>query len=144
MPREVSWLPETALNRMQADLIAHNDLTRAQLADRVIEDAAPLAAYSIVDMATNSEDEGVRLRAAQYVLDRANGKPKTTLTVNSNPQDPILKLIDGVIVERGVAAVPDTYADYTQTATVIDQSRFAPPIRHTDEDPDPDAEPPAE
>ena len=127
--REVSWLPEHALNRMQADLIAHAELTRAQLAERVIEDAAPIAAYSIVDLAASSEDERVRLSAAQYVLDRTNGKPKTTLTVSANPQDPILKLIEGVVVERGTQVPPDTYMDYTQAATVIDQDAGGQPRR---------------
>jgi hypothetical protein len=132
---EVSWLPRDALNRMHADLERHRDLTRAQLADRIIEDAAPLAAYSIVELATDLDvDDGVRLRAAQYVLDRTSGKPRQTTTVNVNPDNPVLKLLDGVVIEPRTAhqeplAPQNPLRDKQEAQTTYPaRSPFAPPV----------------
>lgn len=154
MPKEVAWLPQAALDRMHAELIHDADVTRGQLAERIIQDAAPLAAYSVVDLAVNAEDDAVRLNAARYVLDRELGKPKTTTNLNVQADNPILKIIDGVMVERGfgaqnpVSVANDPEDDGTeeyhqespyQTGTVIDQvpysttgEKFAPPYNPED------------
>lgn len=135
---------------MQSDLILQGDVSRAQLAEKILSDAAPLAAYSLVDLATNSEDENIRMRSSIYVLDRELGKPKTTTTLNLTQENPVLQLIEGVIVPRGTGAQgqdnpggTDEYQeDSDQPATVIDQeptprtSPFAPPF--TDQE-NPDA-----
>jgi hypothetical protein len=131
---------------MQSDLILDADLTRAQLAERTIQDAAPLASYSIVDLAVNSEDEAIRLKAAMYVLDRELGKPKTTTQLNLTQTNPVLNLIEGVIVQRGTNDNSDSDSDptspYPQSTTVIDQAPasgpFSPrhnPNQHNKENP---------
>lgn len=134
MPKELPWLPQTALDRMQSDLMEAGDITRAALSERIIADAAPLAAYSVVELATNAEDEGTRLRAAQYVLDRANGKPKTSVNLNVNQDNPVLRILDGVVVERGAAKrdlgpYPEDYYTDDPPATVIDQEPSQGPAR---------------
>jgi len=138
--KSVEWLPQNLLDRMQSDLIAQGEVTRKQLAERLMEDAAPLAAYSIIELATSPEvDEGVRLRAAQDVLDRANGRAKTSLQINTTPQNPVIQLLEGVVVERPTgpgsrsmehdAAPP--YHPQAQGATVIDQEPAPQPPNST-------------
>ncbi len=126
MPRELPFLPEKALDRMYSDLQAHGDITRKALAERIIEDAAPLAAYTIVDLAVNAEDENTRLRAASDLLDRANGKAKTSLQLNVTEENPVMRILDGVVVER-----PTTNPNYPQTPVdggmVIDQDPATDP-----------------
>lgn len=133
MPHEASWLPVAALERMEADLIAHNELTRSQLAQRVIQDASPLAAYRIIEIATSSEDEAIALKAAMYVVDRELGKPNTRIQLDTTPQNPVLQLIEGVVVQRGVPvsnyeehpsytpAQDESTPGHYPSATVIDQ-----------------------
>jgi len=148
--RDIEWVPKSALDRMQSDLILQGEVTRAALAEKIIADASPLAAYSVVDLAANSEDEAVRLKAAAYILDRANGKAKTTTTLNLTQDNPVLKIMEGVVVERGnpepgtphspdslnptsSASNPSQPDDFRSPyppsgPTVIDQAPFAPPI----------------
>jgi len=102
MPREIAWLPQSALDRMHSDLQAAGDITRAQLAERIVDDAAPLAAYELVSLMTTSEDDNIRLNAAKYLLDRVNGKPKTSTTLNLTQENPVLQILDNVVVERPV------------------------------------------
>lgn len=45
----------------------------AQRTKRIFDSNAPFAAAQIVDLATNGSNEGVRLRASQYVVDRVLG-----------------------------------------------------------------------
>src|SRR5690242_14320947 len=45
----------------------------AELAQQILEDAAPAAAASIVKIATSEPNPNTRLRAAQYIIDRALG-----------------------------------------------------------------------
>jgi HEAT repeat protein len=85
---------------MQTDLMAHGDITRQALAERIIEDNAPLAAYAIVDMVTHSDDESIRFQAAKYLLDRANGKPKTSMQLNVTESNPVMQVLEGVVVQR--------------------------------------------
>lgn len=46
----------------------------ADLAQSILEDAAPAAAASIVQIATKDPNSRVRLTASQYIIDRALGK----------------------------------------------------------------------
>lgn len=100
MPRPMKWVPQSQLDRMQTDLMQYEGITKAQLAERLLEEAAPIATYSIVDTAANSEDEGLRLRAAQYILDRVNGKARTSIHLDTTPQNPVIQLLDGVVLSR--------------------------------------------
>lgn len=121
MPQdEVSWLPRAAIDRMQSDLQLHGEITRAALAERIIADAAPLASYRVVEIATTSEDEGLALKASQYILDRELGKPKTSMSLNVTESNPVLQVLEGVVVER---PQPGGVVD-----SVIDQpTPFSPP-----------------
>jgi hypothetical protein len=118
MPHEVSWLPREALDRMQSDLQLHGEITRAALAERIIADAAPLASYRVVEIATTSEDEAIALKASQYILDRELGKPKTSMQLNVTESNPVLQVLEGVVVDRPQPTPTD--------ATVIDQEPTAP------------------
>jgi len=110
IPREIAWLPQEALDRMHSDLQAAGDITRAQLAERIVDDAAPLAAYELVSLMSHSEDDNIRLNAAKYLLDRVNGKPKTSTTLNVTQDNPVLQILDGVVVERPIPPTPPRYS----------------------------------
>ena len=53
----------------------------AELAESILEDAAPLAAQSIVRIATNDPNSRVRLSASQYIVDRVLGKAGAVIGV---------------------------------------------------------------
>jgi hypothetical protein len=107
MPKPVPWMPKEDLDRMQRSLEHNADITRAALAERIVEDAAPAAAYAIVEIIQNSEDDNVKLSAAKYILDRANGKPKTSMQLNVSETNPVLQILDGVVVDRPKPATFD-------------------------------------
>jgi hypothetical protein len=55
----------------------------AELAESILEDAAPLAAQSIVRIATNDPNSRVRLTASTYIVDRVLGKAGLDPTKNA-------------------------------------------------------------
>lgn len=65
------------LNRllMAADMerTVHPESTPAEAAIRVLEDAATVAAMSIVQLSRQSSNEQLRFKAATYILDRVLG-----------------------------------------------------------------------
>ena len=55
----------------EADLFGNEG--PAQKTKRIFDTNAPFAAAQIVDLATNATNDGVRLRASQYIVDRVLG-----------------------------------------------------------------------
>jgi hypothetical protein len=66
--------------------------TGAELAESILEDAAPLAAQSIVRIATNDPNSRVRLSASQYIVDRVLGKAGLDPAKNA-PWEEVLKAV---------------------------------------------------
>ena len=87
----VDW---DALNRLkdgaEMEKGFHPELTSEELAEKILTDAAPIAAQAVVKLATMDPNSGVRLRASQYILDRAIGKTGDGPTKNA-PWDEIFK-----------------------------------------------------
>jgi hypothetical protein len=74
----------------------HDEKTNVQLAEQILQDAAPAAAQSIVRIALTDPVSRLRLTASQFVLDRVIGKSGQTPTEN----DPWAGVFDAVMVER--------------------------------------------
>jgi hypothetical protein len=69
------WVPDEALAalRMERDLTANGE-TEEALSRRLLREAAPQAALSLIHMATHGSTERVRMDASKYVLERVLGK----------------------------------------------------------------------
>jgi hypothetical protein len=88
---EVDWAALKRLNDgVEMDKRLNQDLSAEDLAEKILTDAAPVAAHSIVKIATMDPSSAVRLRASQYILDRAIGKTGDGPTKNA-PWDEIFK-----------------------------------------------------
>jgi hypothetical protein len=72
---DVDW---DALKSIQADsaMEAHlsPDKSPEELAEKILTDAAPSAAMGVVKIALSDPNSSTRLRASQYILDRAIGR----------------------------------------------------------------------
>lgn len=68
------WDAQVALQdvvKMRSEL----DVPSAELTRRILDEAGPASARSIVDLALWSDNERVRLQAAQYIVNRQLGVP---------------------------------------------------------------------
>lgn len=66
------WIPDEDLEAVNLERALKPTLTPAELANEILNEAAPQAAMTIVRLATSPQvNERVRLSAAQYVIDRA-------------------------------------------------------------------------
>jgi hypothetical protein len=67
---------------------------------RKLRAAAPSAVASIVDLAQNAANEGTRLKAAQYIVDRVLGKiPDAVQGAAGGKKEGWEQIIDSVLVE---------------------------------------------
>jgi phage terminase small subunit len=79
-----------------AAVIASQNLRKPSIMEKFRE-AQSLAYSTIVDLATNAENESVRLKASQDIMDRTEGRAmqKTDVTSNGESIAPVLiKFID--------------------------------------------------
>lgn len=66
----------------------------AELANKILEDAAPAAAQGIVSLATSRNvNERVRLTASQYIIDRVCGKSGDSGTTGKDPWSDIFAAV---------------------------------------------------
>lgn len=96
-PASQEWIPDEALANLNLEKdVRSSDPTDPinspeELAKSVFREGAPMAAMSIVHMATNEPNANTRLRAAQYVTERALGSlTNPVATDKGNPWDEIL------------------------------------------------------
>lgn len=66
-----SWVPEDALANLVESRSASPEKDNIDIAKAMLEDNAPLAVQSIVNAALYSRSDAVRLRASQYIVDKA-------------------------------------------------------------------------
>lgn len=67
---EREWDDEEAMKAFQEEQ-AVMDMTPQELAEKIINEQAPVAALSVAHLARHSIDERVRLSAAKYITDTA-------------------------------------------------------------------------
>jgi len=70
--------------------------TGAELAEQILEDSAPIAAQTIVRIATNDPNSNTRLRAATYIVDRVLGKAGLDPTKNA-PWDAVFEAVTSTL-----------------------------------------------
>jgi hypothetical protein len=72
---DIDW---DALKSIEADSSleqnVHPDKSPEDLAEKILTDAAPSAAMAVVKIALGDPNSNTRLRASQYILDRAIGR----------------------------------------------------------------------
>jgi|SRR5262245_6951921 len=67
------WIPEEAIAALQTERIVRPEKTNVELAMEILSENAPLAAMAVAQIATNSANESLRLKAAQYIIDGVVG-----------------------------------------------------------------------
>jgi hypothetical protein len=78
-PRDDDWVSQSDLTdalNMEHQVYG-KELTGSQskhIAQRLFEENAAQAAMSIIHVATHSTNDGLKLKSAQYIIDRALGK----------------------------------------------------------------------
>ena len=68
------WSPKAAVEQLHLEGSVYDGETNQETAQRLTIEAAPQAALSIIHLSVNARNEQVRLRAAQYILDRTLGR----------------------------------------------------------------------
>lgn len=72
---EVDWEALSRLSDSAAmEKAVNGEKTDEELAEYVLTKAAPMAAQAVVKLALNDPSSSIRLRASQYILDRAIGR----------------------------------------------------------------------
>src|SRR3954464_8872711 len=77
MPSEFEddWVSQDAIDALGLERSVHLGETQVQLAERLLIESAPMAAQTIIHLATNpGTNDRVRLSAATYIMDRTAGK----------------------------------------------------------------------
>ena len=67
---EALWDSDEAIESLKMERALHTDETNENLTRRLLEEAAPSAAQSIIHMALHSANDNTRLRAATYITDK--------------------------------------------------------------------------
>lgn len=68
-----AWDPSKAADQLLADQVVHDGESEEATVKRLLRDGSAGAVMSILHLAMNAIGEGVRLKAAQYVVDRLLG-----------------------------------------------------------------------
>jgi len=77
------------MNNLETQL--NPDEKYADRAKRILEDASPIAAMSIVDLSRRAANENLRFRAATYILDRVLGSVKDSNMAAKNAFEDLLE-----------------------------------------------------
>jgi hypothetical protein len=80
-----SWVPDDALAALNMERQLNPSETEEQLARRLLREALPRSAASIIHMATHSYNERVRLDASKYVVERTMGRIGDNFEGDVNP-----------------------------------------------------------
>lgn len=97
----MDWVPENVVQDMLLEAQMYPERSRTDMAVRVLEDNAPVAARSIVHLALYAENERIRLDAAKFVIEYAAGRATAKPTLMSEDvASPLLELRDAVVVDR--------------------------------------------
>jgi hypothetical protein len=83
-----------ALTRVEYKRDAQSDIAEAE---RILSQAAPIAARTLVDLCANGINERIRLQAAQYIVDRNFGR---ITDAGSRGGDDPLQSILGVVLRE--------------------------------------------
>jgi len=79
----------------------HPEEDNRDRAIRVLEDAAPVAAMSIVQLSRQAQNENLRFRASTYILDRVLGDVKGS----NGTKPPWEELFEGVTIPNDASAL---------------------------------------
>jgi hypothetical protein len=109
-----AWIPDEILDKVNRDAQERLDGRKAmnlsrtdtELVKAQFAEAAPLAAASIIHLATHSTNERTRLSAAQYVVERAIGRPGEDGTQGG--KDVIMEFLEDVM-NTSASANKNTY-----------------------------------
>lgn len=90
------WDPDAVKQAIDMELQFGDSSTSESLALSTLRKNAAFAADSIAYLATHSENESIRLKASQYILDRVMGRITDT-PITSGSEDVYTKLVEGVV-----------------------------------------------
>jgi hypothetical protein len=85
------WLPDEAIRSLQMERSVEPSETEEQLARRMLREATPVAAASIIHLAVHGGTERTRLDASKYVLERTMGRIGETFEGDEDPWTKLFK-----------------------------------------------------
>ena len=90
-----SFMPEEDMRALEESAKLERDVhgeeaSPTRIAQKILDDASVVAAQSIVNIATKDPNSNTRLRASQYIVDRALGKIGAEPT-KTNPWDELFQ-----------------------------------------------------
>ncbi len=93
---EREWDNEEALAAYETATRVYADMTPAEVAEQILEEAAPLAAYRLIHLSRYCRDERVALSASDKILTHALRLRERKL--ENEKTDPLAALLDDVWV----------------------------------------------
>lgn len=89
------WDPEQVKNALDLEMHGFETPDPTALAKERLVDAVPLAVESIVHLAVYSENEGIRSKNAQYIIDQVFGKANAD-GMTGGKKDELVELLNSL------------------------------------------------
>lgn len=89
-PPSGQWDSDEALSFLTMEKSVHEDQNNEQMTRRLLTEAAPMAALSIINLSRNSSNDNTRLAASKYIVD-------TLIAGDGGEDDPLAQLIGEVV-----------------------------------------------
>ena len=89
-PPSGAWDSDEALQFLTMEKSVHEDSGNEALTKRLLTEAAPMAAVSIINLSRSSGNDNTRLAASKYIVDRL-------LDGDGGEDDPLASLIGDVV-----------------------------------------------
>jgi hypothetical protein len=87
------WVPDEQLKALVMERTVHDEESQEDLSRRMLREAAPAAASSIVHAAIYGSTEKTRVDASKYVLERVLGPAGS----NVGETNPVRDLLEGLV-----------------------------------------------
>lgn len=89
-PPSGEWDSDEALSFLTMEKSVHNDTDNEAMTKRLLTEAAPMAALSIINLSRSSANDNTRLAASKYIVD-------TLLQGDGGEEDPLMGLVGAVV-----------------------------------------------
>jgi hypothetical protein len=104
------WDADRAMKALAEESTTFN-LTPEQLADKLLEEALPVAVSSVVQLASYGETEKMRFDASRYIIDRGLGTPTQVGALQIKAGDPLERLLADCVEWNTTANQTNTTTD---------------------------------
>lgn len=112
-PTDPKWDSDEALENLKMERSLNSDLSNADLAKKLLDEASPFAAQTVIHLALHAANENTRLNAAKYITDKlyddgtSNTKPTWEKLIGNVVSDAEVYANQGVSSTRDPDVSPD-------------------------------------